>query len=256
MGWYEAALAQVHHERFVALARAASADALQLLPPPGDCAPIVDLGCGSGETARVLTSAGYSVHGIDVSPAMIELAEQNAPAAIFELDSIYQADIPDCQAVLAIGEIFNYETDDRTDNTLNQLWARIAAALRPGGVLLFDVAAPGRAGATPPEAVLDTDDWTLWHRAAEDPELGSLTRRIVTFTRHGAFDRSGTTYQRHDETHVLQLLDDSDVHRRLSRTGLEPQRLPGYQGHDLGEGWSVWLARKPQAPTSRAPGSG
>ena len=40
------------------------------------------------------------------------------------------------------------------------------------------------------------------HRATEDPEDSTLTRRISCFVREGG------GYQRYDETHVLELLDE------------------------------------------------
>ncbi len=49
---------------------------LRLLFPRG--ARVLDLGCGTGEDALFLASLGVEVHGIDVSPAMIEQARQKA----------------------------------------------------------------------------------------------------------------------------------------------------------------------------------
>lgn len=45
---------------------------------------VLDLGCGTGlPTARQLTEAGHRVTGIDLSGAMVELAEENAPDGEF-----------------------------------------------------------------------------------------------------------------------------------------------------------------------------
>ncbi|WP_407550148.1 class I SAM-dependent methyltransferase [Streptomyces sp. Pv4-95] len=45
---------------------------------------ILDLGCGTGvPTARQLSDAGHRVVGVDLSPAMIKLARDNAPAVEF-----------------------------------------------------------------------------------------------------------------------------------------------------------------------------
>ncbi|MDC3961750.1 class I SAM-dependent methyltransferase [Polyangium jinanense] len=46
---------------------------------------VLDVGCGSGvPTAKLLTEAGFSVHGIDISTEMLRLAQRNAPGAHFE----------------------------------------------------------------------------------------------------------------------------------------------------------------------------
>ena len=45
---------------------------------PGD--RLLDLGCGTGEDAAALARAGFRVHGVDISPRMIELAEERTQA--------------------------------------------------------------------------------------------------------------------------------------------------------------------------------
>ena len=48
-----------------------------LLPP---AAPILDIGCGSAEPmAAYLIGLGYSVTGVDSSPAMIEVCRRHFP---------------------------------------------------------------------------------------------------------------------------------------------------------------------------------
>lgn len=64
-----------------------------------DGARILDLCCGSGQLAKVLTEKGYQVTGIDGSAEMLRYARKNAPdtefinedARSFKLPSIYDA---------------------------------------------------------------------------------------------------------------------------------------------------------------------
>src|SRR5918998_2968379 len=69
---------------------------------------VVDLGCGSGLWARELTKAGYRVLGIDLSEQMIAIARKRVPEAEFRVGSLFDADIPTCYAVTAVGEVLNY----------------------------------------------------------------------------------------------------------------------------------------------------
>jgi SAM-dependent methyltransferase len=55
-------------------------------------AQVLDIGCGTGEDALWLAASGYSVHGIDDSPKMIEVArakaESSGSSATFECRSV------------------------------------------------------------------------------------------------------------------------------------------------------------------------
>ena len=55
---------------------------LSLVPPGGT---ILDVGCGSGRDAQILSDQGFQVTGIDFSAAMIEIAKKKAPKATFKV---------------------------------------------------------------------------------------------------------------------------------------------------------------------------
>jgi trans-aconitate methyltransferase len=84
VGGYGEDLAAIHAAGFTALARDAAAELLARLEPG---AHVVELGCGDGMTARLLTAAGHSLHAIDASPAFVALARRNAPDATVTLGS-------------------------------------------------------------------------------------------------------------------------------------------------------------------------
>ena len=67
---------------------------------------VAAVGFGHGR----FTDAGYHVLGVDLSPAMIELARQRVPEADFQVGSFCNLPIPTCRAVTALGEVFNYLT--------------------------------------------------------------------------------------------------------------------------------------------------
>jgi SAM-dependent methyltransferase len=234
-------LARVHHESFGDLAGAAAGTLLASLRRGGvGKGQVVDLGCGSGILARRLSDAGYDVLGIDYSADMLRIARSHAPRAKFLRSSIFDADLPSCAAVTAIGEVVNYAFDERAGvDRLRALFARVHGALRPGGVLLFDAAGPGRHGpkkAT--EQFHDTPGWTMHLRTEEDPAGTVLTRDITLFF------RTGTSYRRSDESHVLHLYKAPVVTGLLQEAGFKVRRLRGY-GELRFRGLPAFLARKP-----------
>ena len=101
----------IHDREFGDLSRRAAAYLRPLLDEAGlRHGTVVDLGCGSGILASILTDAGYDVLGVDVSQDMIELASANAPKASFRRGSLLDVDLPPAVAVTAIGEALNYAT--------------------------------------------------------------------------------------------------------------------------------------------------
>ena len=141
---------------------------------------VVNLGTGSGITARVLTDAGYKVLGVELSPDMVKLARRRAPAARLITSSLLDAELPACVAVPAIGECLSYAADPRAAHRqLAPLFARIHQALRPGGLFLLDVTEPGRERRTPRRTWHEGPDWLLCLEAAEAPQERLLGRRIT-----------------------------------------------------------------------------
>ena len=48
--------------------------------------PVVDLGCGTGSVSALLAQRGHQVFGVDVSPRMIEVAENKARRAGLDIE--------------------------------------------------------------------------------------------------------------------------------------------------------------------------
>jgi SAM-dependent methyltransferase len=234
-------LAFIHDAGFGSLARAAADELLQQLHRKGIVGgTIVELGCGSGILSEKVAQAGFDVVGFDISTAMIELARKRVPTGDFQTCSFLRAKLPQAAAIVAIGEVFNYLFDAKnSERQLPVLFRRIYKALMPGGMLLFDVASPGRAGPTgTTRGYTETDDWTCLYEAAENPTLRRLTRTITTFCRRGA------NYRRNHEIHHLQLLTTKNTAAQLRDAGFRARKLRTYAAFKFPTGWNAFLAQK------------
>ena len=222
--FYGADLAAAHDAGFGFLARGAAATVIDMLRGAGiEGGLVVDLACGSGITARLLGDAGYDVLGVDLSADMLRLAREHAPTARFERASLHDFELPRCVAVCAIGEALNYAADRRAGRAATaRLFERIAAALVPGGLFLFDVAEPGRESAQPRRTWHEGEAWLVCTEAWEEPDPARLHRRIATFR------RDGDAWRRSDERHVLELLTRDDVLADLVAAGFEARLLDHY----------------------------
>lgn len=237
---YREDLCWIHDLGFGDLARDAAELLLRTLAADGVAEGlVVDLGCGTGIFAEAVANAGYDVLGIDLSPAMIELARQRVPEGAFRCESLLAAELPPCIAVAAVGECFNYRFDERSSRAqLQALFRRIHDALRPGGVLLFDAAGPGRVpGDAPLKTHVDGGDWALLMITEEDRAARRVTRCITSFR------RIGEHFRRDDECHELDLLPADELLEDLAAAGFATQSLSAYAEHALPAGLHGFLAR-------------
>jgi SAM-dependent methyltransferase len=238
---YQPDLAYTHDAGFLFFASGAAPGLLALLARHGvKDGLVVDLGCGSGLWARTLTDAGYDVLGVDYSAAMIALARKRAPKAKFRHSSYLAVDLPPCDAVTSIGECFNFLFDRDNDAPLERLFRRVFAALRPGGMFLFDVIGPGQVPAGKrQQAHRSGDDWAVMVEREEDTAKHQLTRQITTFR------RVGKLYRRSEEVHRLQLYRGRDLAASLSDIGFKVRLMRGYGDFRLRRGHVAVAARKP-----------
>ncbi|MEV7092602.1 class I SAM-dependent methyltransferase [Amycolatopsis sp. NPDC051045] len=121
-----------HAFRTATAQRAAITDLLAALPPQ---AKVLDLGAGTGRpTAELLAAAGHDVTGYDVAPKMVEIARSQVPAARFELRDMRELSFADGMWD-AITAFFSMLQLPRAEQ--ETLIGRLAAWLKPGGLLLF-----------------------------------------------------------------------------------------------------------------------
>ena len=191
--------------------------------------------------ARELVDAGYSVLGIDISEAMIELSRNRVPEAEFRVGSLFEVEIPPCAAVTAISEVLNYLFDAENElRGLGRLFRRVHDALVPDGVFVFDVLGPGQ---VPPGARTRGfgvgEDWAVLSELEEDRERGTMERRIVSFRKVGEY------YRRDDEVHRVRLYDPSELSAELERAGFRVRTMRSYGDLPLSEGHAAFVARKP-----------
>lgn len=239
---YRDDLAYIHDQGFGNVARNAAVVLIRELRR-GHIAGglIVDLGCGSGIVSAGMTAAGFGILGIDISPAMIHLAETRVPAGEFRVGSLLSAKLPPCVAVAAVGECLNYLFDARNSHAqLTRLFERIFNALVPGGLFLCDVAGPGRIpGAGLAKTHASGEDWAVLVASREDRRRQLLTREITSFR------KVGELWRRDDELHRVRLYTRADVARHLRDAGFRVRTRRHYGKLALAPGVHAFLARKP-----------
>ena len=95
--------------------------------------PVADVGCGPGRITALLREHGLDAFGIDLSPAMIELARRDHPDVRFEVGSMTDLDLPDASVA---GLIAWYSLIHIPDDEIATVLAHFHRVLRPGGRLI------------------------------------------------------------------------------------------------------------------------
>ena len=236
---YKQDLAYVHDVGFGGFAQRSAPGVLSILRRGGiSSGLVIDLGCGGGFWARRLVDAGYEVLGIDLSPHMIAIARQRVPEGALRTGSFFDGDFPRCAAITALGECFNYLFDDRNRrSSLRRLFRQAYRALQSGGLLIFDVAGPGRAKAWD-RRFWTGRDWACLTEFEQDQRRALLTRRMTTFRKVGRY------YRRSEETHVQQLYRGAQLAADLRETGFRVRTVRGYGGYRFLKAHVGLIARK------------
>ncbi|HET6500022.1 MAG TPA: methyltransferase domain-containing protein [Amycolatopsis sp.] len=96
--------------------------------------PVADLGCGPGRVTAHLRSLGVDAFGIDLSPAMIEVARGRYPGLRFDEGSMTALDLADHALT---GIVAWYSIIHTPPESLPTIFAEFGRVLTPGGYLLL-----------------------------------------------------------------------------------------------------------------------
>lgn len=94
---------------------------------------IADIGCGPGHVTRHLASLGAKPLGIDISPAMIDIARIENPGVEFRVESMTDLTEPDQSLA---GAVLLYAIINLGPTERARTFAQVFRVLRPGGIAL------------------------------------------------------------------------------------------------------------------------
>jgi SAM-dependent methyltransferase len=245
---YRADLATVHHRGFGFHAAACAPGLLAFLEPVRERRGLVlEFGCGSGLLTRELIAAGHRVIATDASPAMLEIARAEIGAKAEEVRKLTLPDdpLPEADAIVAVGHPINYLPDAAA---IDRALVAIAGALRPGGLLAFDVCDLewGQARRNAPAAGRTGDDWAVITEFSL-PAPDRFVRDITTFVRN-----ADGSWRRDIEHHENVLLDTAQIPALLNEHGIEARVGSAFGSETLPPGLRVITGHKPASPAGPA----
>lgn len=196
---------------------------------------LLDVGCGTGEHARLLAEHGFTVDGFDLDPRFIQIAQKKHPAGRFFIADMTDFKLPHrYDAVLCLFSSIGYlKTLDRVEDAL----VRLRDHLTDDGIILVEPwFQPERLTAGRVVRNTAEGDGVRVVRTSRVEIDGWLSRVYFDYE---ITDENGT--REGQEVHELGLLTSSEMIQAFRRVGLSVKYDPaGLTDRGL---YVAWLLR-------------
>ena len=211
---------------------------------------LLDLGCGTGTHALLLSERGYAVTGVDRSPAMLALAREkieNAVTRVRVRPEFLEGDIRALQlgrtfdAALMLFAVLGYQTSDAD---VSAAMRSVASHLRPGGVFICDLwfgPAVLAIGTSDRVKVIDEPGGQLHRTSSGLLDTANHTCRVNFQTWRTIGDR---VVDESAEAHTMRYFFQPELERFFNDAGLELCAISPFENLDVQPGpgtWNVWV---------------
>lgn len=178
---------------------------------------VAECACGTGNITWRLAKRGYEVTGLDLSEDMLLVAREKlrkmglrCPFVCEDMRALSLHKPVD--AVIAACDGVNYVTEGAED-----FFAAAYRALKPGGVLLFDVSSAYKLSKILGGRTFgDTgEDWGYIWENVFDEESALLEMELTCFIKEGSH------YTRFEETHLQRAYTQEELTAALKKAGFE-----------------------------------
>jgi SAM-dependent methyltransferase len=200
--------------------------------------PVLEMGCGTGRILLLVARAGMRIHGVDLSPAMLEALKEKIaaePAEVRERVSWSEGDI---RTVDAAGKFALVTAPFRVAQFLltrqdQRAWlANVRRHLAPGGALCFDVFQPNFAYLVEPRDPFLEIDRT-------DPATGRRVRRFARTKPHNEWQTVEVEFRWVvEEAGAITETSSALVLRWFTRAELE--NLLELEGFEITDYWGTF----------------
>jgi len=184
---------------------------------------LLELGCGTGRHAEHFGSAGFRVHGIDLSVKMVERALERfgaSPAGHrFEVGDVRTVQLGhEFDAVVSLFHVISYQC---SNSDLDRTFAIAAAHLRRGGAFVFDFwYGPGVLTDRPAVRVKEMSDDSCSVLRVAEPRFLPNDNCVDVHYRILVTDRATGSLHRIEETHRMRYLFLPELQRLAADSGL------------------------------------
>ncbi|SFO94662.1 Methyltransferase domain-containing protein [Oscillibacter sp. PC13] len=187
---------------------------------------VLDLGCGTGTMAYLLTARGYQVIAVDGSEEMLTQAMEKAASAELDPPLFLQQDMPHLRllkpvdAAISTLDALNYLTRTRD---IRETFQRVYRWLRPGGQFIFDVNTPYKFRRMDRQIYMDEteDSYCVWRT------FFSEKSRICTYQVDLFHLQPDGAWERDFEEHRERAWEEAELRQYLVEAGFTDITLSG-----------------------------
>jgi SAM-dependent methyltransferase len=207
---------------------------------------ILELGCGTGAHAALLTKHGYEICAVDGSPHMIELAKARIALLPAELSMKLKLLVGDVRnvrlsdhfdAVISLFHVMSYQT---TNSDLASAFATASVHLNPGGVFLFDCwYGPAVLTDRPALRVKRLEDAPIEVLRVAEPVMHPNENLVDVNYQILIHDRNSGVIEEVRETHQLRYLFRPEVELLLQYSGLTTEACFEFMTNNT-PGYNTW----------------
>ena len=201
----------------------------------------LDVGCGGGWFTRAFQKRGYAMTGMDISPEMLNFAQETAmqtgARGEYILGDVTKTKLPArFDFVTAINDCVNYIPK----NKLDAAFKNIRGAIKKGGVFLFDISSVRKFKEKIANTVSADDREEITYVSFNKEEADGVTMDVTLFVK-----REDGAFERLDETHRQYAYSEEEILATLEKNGFEVLEVEGHLHEDkTASDRLVFLARK------------
>jgi SAM-dependent methyltransferase len=180
----------------------------------------LDLGCGTGSSARVLLANGFRVTAIDSSSHMLTHAKANCEQYVAAgLGTFMQGDIREFQVEAPVGvAVSSYDTINHLESPteLRACFTCVARSLSPDGIFVFDLNTIRGLDDWNRVKITDREDYAVISRGFFEPRTGRAWKKFSGF-----YSVDNGLYERFEEVIFNTAFRVADVVAELRGAGFE-----------------------------------
>ncbi len=200
----------------------------------------LDIGCGGGWFTRAFQRAGYIVTGLDVSPEMLDVAQEKAMQegvrGEYLLGDIVKFRTPKkFDFATAINDCVNYIPK----NKLLSAFKNVKNALIKGGIFLFDISSERKFREKIANTVSVDDRDEVTYMSFNREEIDGVTMEVTLFCKE-----ADGRYCRLEEVHRQYRYTEEEICAALEESGFTVIEVEGHLGEDKKESDRIFFLAK------------